>query len=715
MTFTPFSLPTDPNAQILLNTTLSTQVQGTSTPLAVVDPQNRPGWYYNSTLQTNSMVWTIFNGTNQDFTLGDVQNLTFTATHDNTPNNKCYMAITSPFSRIVYENNNVDLIPGEKCLFYTNTIPQNPDNLRLVQLNLVNKTGPCSLSEKLMTITLEGTNATLFPDVLQVCVENIGFLLNPDTVQVIVNLQTNQTVNVSITGFATEATLSNLNNKIHNDTVHTDAIQVEVKNTASIPITNPSLTSLTFSGTSLNTVVTNTVPVSNTSLAALTFSGTSLNTVVNNTVPVSNTALTNMTFTGGALNVTIPATTPLSTSLPAVNYDSFGRFRVSDPFTLFDSSNRYADNGLWATSSATGGSATFNANQGLMDLIVTGTTNSQVTRETYKVFPYQPGKSLLVMNTFVGQTTAGLQQRIGYFGAQNGIYFQINDDGSCTIYKRSYITGGVVDTPVQQGQWNGNPLNGSPASGGITLDLTKAQILWMDFEWLGVGSVRIGFVINGQFIVCHTFQHANFINSTYITTASLPLRYEIINNGGVGGTLKQICSTVISEGGYQLNGSQLSVATPIGTAAVTTPAGTRCPIISIRLQSTRLDAIVILSAMNLIPSATSNDTYYWEIISKGTTGGGGGLGWSPVTNSSVETKIYGSTIGTITGGTVIASGFISSSNQSRGSIELLKEALFTFQLQRNTFTSTAYEITLCCTSLNGGSVFASIDWEEISR
>lgn len=129
MTFTPFSLPTDPNSQILIDTTLCTQVQGASIPLATIDPQNRPGWYYGSNLQTDSLIWTVFNGVDQNFTLGNVQNLTFTATHDNTPTNKCYMAITSPFSRIVYENNNVDLIPGEKCLFYTNIIP-------LIQTNL---------------------------------------------------------------------------------------------------------------------------------------------------------------------------------------------------------------------------------------------------------------------------------------------------------------------------------------------------------------------------------------------------------------------------------------------------------------------------------------------------------------------------------------------------------------------------------------------------
>ena len=790
MTFTPFSLPTDPNAQILLNTALSIQLQGTSTPLATADLQNRPGWYYNSALQTDTLTWTVFNGTNQDFTLGDVQNLTLTATHDNTPTNKCYMAITSPFSRIVYENNNVDLIVGEKCLFYTNTIPQNPDNLRLVQLNLVTKIGPCLPDEQLMTITLEGTNATLFPDVLLVCVENIGFQLNPDQVPVIVNLQTDQTVNVSITGFATEVTLSNLNNKIHNDTVHTNAIQVEVKNTTSIPVSNSALTSLTFSGnslnvdvtntvpvsnsaltsltfsgtslnvdvtntvpvtnsslaaltfsgtslnvdvtntvpvtnsslaaltfsgTSLNVDVTNTVPVTNSSLAALTFSGNSLNVDVTNTVPISNSALTNMTFTGGSLNVIFPTTTPIPTSLPALNYDAFGRFRVSNPFTLFDSNFRYGDNGLWATSSTGGATYTFNSSQGLMDLTVSGTSSSEVIRETYRVFSYQPGKSLLVMNSFAGTTVAGVQQRIGYFGAQNGVYFQINGNGTCSFVKRSYITGTTVDSPVLQSAWNGDKLNGTGAS-GYTLDLSKPQLSWMDFEWLGVGTVRCGFIINEKFILCHSFNWANdpaSTPSTYMTTASLPIRYEIINNGGAGGTLKQTCSTVISEGGYELAGTQLSVATALTTPVAT--GTTPVPIISLRLTSGKLDAVVIMTAMNIVPAGSATTTYYWQIIRGGTTTGGNWI-IPAFTGSSIDYNVF-PTAGTITGGVCMASGFFSASNQSKGGIDLLKEAVFKFQLLRNGLTTTPIELTIVCSSITGtnASVFASIDWEEVTR
>lgn len=401
---------------------------------------------------------------------------------------------------------------------------------------------------------------------------------------------------------------------------------------------------------------------------------------------------------------------------PAISYsnspniDAFGRLRVSTPFTLFDSSHRFADNGLWSTATATGGAATFNSSQGLVDLAVTAASGSEVVRETTKIFSYQPGKSLLVLNTFVmSAAKTGLRQRVGYYGAENGYYLEQNDS-TVSFVERSSVSGSLVDTPVAQASWNVDPLNGSGPS-GITLDLTKAQILFMDLEWLGVGTVRIGFVIDGNFYVCHKFQHANIIASTYITTASLPLRYEITNTAATSGasTLKQICSTVLSEGGYELNGLQQAIGIPINTPRTLGTAGTFYPVISLRLKAARLDGIVILSALSAMPIATGN--YNWQLVATGTTTGGTWV--SAGTNSCVEYNIGGTSF---TGSRILASGFFNATNQGSSQIDLLKEALFKFQLERNGLTSTPYELTLVIASDSASdTVVASMDWEEISR
>jgi hypothetical protein len=237
----------------------------------------------------------------------------------------------------------------------------------------------------------------------------------------------------------------------------------------------------------------------------------------------------------------------------------------------------------------------------------------------------------------------------------------------------------------------------------------------MDLEWLGVGTVRIGFVINGNFYVCHKFHHANLITSTYITTASLPLRYEITNTAATASSsrLKQICSTVLSEGGYQLNGLQQAVGLPVTTPRNLAVAGTFYPIVSIRLKTSpdRLDAIIICTAISVV--ATTSGHYNWQVIASGTTSGGS---WLPAAGgSSVDYNITGTSF---TGGRILASGFFGVSNQGSTQVDILKEALFKTQLERNSFTSTPFELTIVVASDvggGGGNVLASMDWEEISR
>lgn len=404
---------------------------------------------------------------------------------------------------------------------------------------------------------------------------------------------------------------------------------------------------------------------------------------------------------------------PINVTLPAVASDAFGRQRVSEPLTLFDSSHRYADNGLWSTATATGGTAVFNTDQGLVDLNVTAASGSSVVRETIKVFSYQPGKSLLVLNTFVmSSAKTGLTQRVGYYGDENGLYVEL-EDSTLRFVKRTLVSGSVTEIPVDQENWNGDKLNGTGAS-GITIDISKAQIFWMDIEWLGVGSVRMGFVINGQFIVCHTFQHANILASTYITTASLPLRYEIENTAATTGasTLKQICSTVISEGGYQLKGVQQSVGTSITSPRTFAVAGTYYPIVGIRLKSTRLDAIVVSTAVSILGLGNGKN-YQWRILNGAIISGGSWVDASA--DSAVQYNITGTGA---SGGKILASGFVNSSNQGSPSINILKEALFANQLERNGLTGTPLELVIemaVQTTSGGEGAYASIDWEEISR
>ena len=302
-------------------------------------------------------------------------------------------------------------------------------------------------------------------------------------------------------------------------------------------------------------------------------------------------------------------------SIGGTNTDAFGRVRVSQPYTLFDSQNRYAIDNQFDTNAA--GSITYLPNEASVRMDVTTSSGSETVRQSYRCMPYQPGKGLLCLATFVmNSPKTGLRQRVGYFGTQNGVFIQ-QADSTVSFVLRSYISGSVSDArTVNQADWNGDKLDGTGDS-GYTLDLTKAQILWMDFEWLGVGSVRCGFIIDGEYIVCHTFENANDITSVYMTTAVLPVRYEITNTAATdsASSMKQICSSVVSEGGYE----QTSIEhVARRTATLTGISTTFVPLVSIRLASTALNAVVLPAKFNVMPTSTGDD--FEVILAKNCTG-----------------------------------------------------------------------------------------------
>ena len=388
--------------------------------------------------------------------------------------------------------------------------------------------------------------------------------------------------------------------------------------------------------------------------------------------------------------------------------DAFGRARFSQPTTLFDSFNRYQINGGFVSSNAANATVTFNANTSTVSLNIANTAGSYAYRETTKVFAYQPGKSLQILNTFVmDPAQTGLTQRVGYFGANNGIFLE-QANSTVSFVKRSYVTGSVVDTPANQADWNIDKLDGTGPS-LLTLDLTKPQIFFTDIEWLGVGSVRCGFVINSQFIHCHSFHHANLstANGAYMTTASLPIRYEIFNtaNTANSSSLDQICSTVISEGGYELRGRPRSIANT--ELADLTTAGTFYNLMSIRLKSDRLDAIVVPKNISVFGKG-NNTRIHWRIVEGGTITGGT---WTSAgSDSAVE---YNNT-GTLSSGTTLVEGYIGVDAQSSQTASL-DQGLFKFQLERNSFTSTPTIFTLAATGgAAGDDALGAITWEEVT-
>lgn len=386
--------------------------------------------------------------------------------------------------------------------------------------------------------------------------------------------------------------------------------------------------------------------------------------------------------------------------------DAFGRLKVSQPLTLFDSFTRYKDNAKFAVQTATGGlSAISSEDSASIDLQVTTTSGSKVVRESKRVFAYQPGKSLQVLNTFVmEEAKEGLRQRVGYFGSANGIFLEL-DGFELYLVKRAYGS----DIRVHQTAWNLDILDGTGRSNAF-LDISKAQIFWMDIEWLGVGSIRCGFVIDGVFIQCHTFHHANVVEGPYMATACLPIRYEIENTTTTASNskLKQICSTVVSEGGYSLTGTPFSVGVELASRKDMTSANTYYPVIAIRLRNDRKDAIALPSGLsiNVLGSGGTSLVSYRILENSHITGGT----WL---NADSDSNIsYNTTMSSFIDGNILSQGYLTVTNQAAGNVDL-KGDIFKYQLKRNFDSCEALLVAVASTGA-GDDVVASIDWEEIT-
>ena len=419
----------------------------------------------------------------------------------------------------------------------------------------------------------------------------------------------------------------------------------------------------------------------------------------------------NANITGGNVTVTqgtspwvvsgnVGVTGTANVALGGTNLDAFGRLRISEPFTLFDSQNRYIDGEQFSSLTATGGNVVYVANESSFNLNVSSTNGSSVIRQSKTVQAYQPGKSLLTMNTFAMATLkANLRQRVGYFTEGNGIYFEANGT-SLFLVIRSSTTGVVVEERIPQANWNGNTL-----LSGTVLDPTLTQIFWNDVEWLGVGNVRAGFVINGQFIVCHTFQHANQPGNTtvYMTTATLNPRYEITNTGGTSGnsTMKQICSTVISEGGFTPT-TKIGYVTNTTNVTRVSSANTLTSLCSIRLNPAYPDAVVVPAQIDLLLI----DVRYgqFQLIENATFT----TSWSNVANSVVQTSIHSNTI---TDGTLVYAGLTS----SRDEVEISDDIKKRLQLWRDTAgTTSTLTLAVAYTQANSDLLW-KFGWEELTN
>ena len=399
-------------------------------------------------------------------------------------------------------------------------------------------------------------------------------------------------------------------------------------------------------------------------------------------------------------------------------HDAFGKLRVTNPYTLLDikfpseitATSEYKKNNMLICTKSNGATATFSSSKCVMTTL---TSSEYYITQSRKYCIYQPGKSLLFLASGIidySNNTGTYTARIGYFDDNNGLFFE-NSSGSLNVVIRNTIS----DTSIEQTDWNIDKFDGTGIS-GLTIDFEKAQLFVIDFEWLSVGLIRFGFYLFGRIYYCHQITNINSLTEPYMLTPNLPIRHEIrLTSGQV--SLTQICSSVISEGGYNPIGRPFSVNN--GVSSISTSDTNPTPLLALRGNSTAASSSnnrynhqnIVPSNIQIFDSSNNKNVFYQILLylapSTQTAT------WQSVNNNSIAQYALGSSI-TISGGTpiVVDSGYV----VGKGDVIFSNlSQIFTNLIQITSNIDNVSDVLVIAVTRIGGSeatCFSSISWNE---
>lgn len=386
-------------------------------------------------------------------------------------------------------------------------------------------------------------------------------------------------------------------------------------------------------------------------------------------------------------------------------HDSFGRLRVSTIETLFDSKQLFDSLPLsWddAEVSGSGTSSTYNTNQASTTLSTSNVTAGKRVRQTFMWFNYQPGKGHLVyMTGILGEPDTGTIREIGYFNDDNGLFFE-SDETDVAVVIRTNTSGTPVNREFGQADWNLDTLDGFGPS-RIDLNFDFDQIFVIDFQWLGTGAIRYGFIIDGDIIYAHEVDNANALSLVYMSNPNLPLRYTIENDGtGAVQSLTHICSSVMSEGGRNRVGMTRYASTN-GVHVDANIADTIYAVVGIRLQSDKVAATVKLLSFSIL-SEGNNDDFEWFLIANPSIEDV--FTYSDETNSAVQIA-RGNALNVVTDGIILQGGYANRDSQN------LFASFETAGHMGSSIDGTVDTCVLCVRPLtNNANIQGSITWRE---
>lgn len=411
--------------------------------------------------------------------------------------------------------------------------------------------------------------------------------------------------------------------------------------------------------------------------------------------------------------------------------NEFGDLNVAQPFTLFESYSEYGkDLEVWSEKfdSNSYGSTTHLPNEASIQMDLTTNSTAFCGRRTRNSPRYQPRKVHECVTTFnMKGNVVNTTKRVGAFDNKNGYYLEL-DGSDVYLVERTYISGTAVNTRISQSNWNENTLDGN-GENGLNLDWTKTQLMKIDLQWLGVGDVRVYFYNNnGGWNLAHTFEHTNLLDTVYITTANLPITYEMFNTGVPASTpsMLQICSSIKSLGGYVEKGYFRACGRNITNLLTLNISDGLREVITFRLQNGYKTADFLPALYDVFTDG--NDRFEFYVIQNPDFVNGTGQDpttageWNAVSNSCVEVympltvadsrQITTSVALSEPVGQVKTSGFVTDRlRQSSASIEMANPPSG-WNYDRDDESQDILTIAIRSTT-NGNSVGAKMQWREI--
>lgn len=424
--------------------------------------------------------------------------------------------------------------------------------------------------------------------------------------------------------------------------------------------------------------------------------------------------------------------TTAGVSETSATIDAFARQRISNPYTIADYSHSYGQEPEYITVTSGSGTTTDLAADASIRLEVGTGNGDYVIHQTRLHHDYQPGKSQLIYMSFnfLGPRTNTLK-RVGYYNEENGVIFQLNGDGTLSVIMRSDTSGSAVDVEIPQSDFNMDKLDGTGGS-GFTFNSNKVHLLVIDFQWLGVGRVRLGLANDSGVIYFHTVHHTNTAETVYWSNPALPVRCEVRNTGTATGTayLRQTCASVISEGGAPNTGSTHSINTPVRSPKVWTNGqiDKRTPIIAIRLKNSvngRLNrGTVRLAGYTIQADSAPFLCTMWRLTSADRLSRSDSTAptWTSASPDSIveySTDAQFVDLGNLDLSFELDSFFVSANNpsgkQSSGTSASEASAAKRDYIAQNFDSTDSQVFVLCATSLSttASNVWGTITWREI--